>query len=307
MADSAGEIGFIRWLRQQIAEKPGVVLGPGDDAAAWIGPAAGPLLITTDMLLEGTSFRLAEAGAQRVGRKALAVNISDIAAMAGIPRAAVISVGLPRSASQSLAKEMFLGMQPLAQEFDIAIIGGDTNVWAGELVISVTLLGEATAKGPIPRSGAQPGDWIFVTGPLGGSIQGHQFDFTPRVREAIELVHLVNCHAMIDISDGLARDLHHICNESRCGAVIDADRVPISTIAQNLEDGKSALEHALGDGEDFELLFTVGPEDGRRLANGAASIALFHVGECLDQGVWIDAGGIRRPLPALGYEHVFDR
>ncbi len=302
MADSAGETGFISWLRGQIPAKAGVTIGPGDDAAALHWPGDRELLVTTDMLLEGSCFRLAEAGASRVGRKAMAVNISDIAAMAGIPRAAVVSVGLPRLGGRALAEELFQGMKALAAEFDVSIIGGDTNTWTGELVISVTMLGEATPRGPVRRNGAKSGDWLFVTGPLGGSIHSHHLDFTPRVREALALHEQVELHAMIDISDGLARDLHHICEESGCGAVLVADQIPISDAAKSMNDDKSPLDHALSDGEDFELLFAVSPQDGTKLLNGGA----FHIGECIENGVRINVGGRDNPLGPLGYEHSFD-
>ncbi len=302
MADSAGEMGFVSWLRGQIPAKAGVTIGPGDDAAALQWPGNRELLVTTDMLLEGSCFRLAEAGPRRVGRKAMAVNISDIAAMAGIPRAAVVSVGLPRHGGRALAEELFQGMKALAAEFDVAIIGGDTNTWTGELVISVTMLGEATARGPVRRTGAKPGDWLFVTGPLGGSIRGHHLDFTPRVHEALALHEQVELHAMIDISDGLARDLHHICEESGCGAVLVADQIPISEAARSMNDAKSPLDHALSDGEDFELLLAVSPQDGKKLSNGSA----VHIGECIENGVWLNVDGRDSPLAPLGYEHSFD-
>src|SRR5262249_23631477 len=149
-----------------------------------------------------------------------------------------------------------------ADLFQTALAGGDTNSWDGPLVISVTIVGEATGRGPVTRAGARPGDWLLVTGPLGGSILGKHLDFTPRVREAIQLHQAVELHAMIDISDGLAADVHHICEESRCGAILFAEAIPISPEAAKLQDGRPPLEHALSDGEDFELAFAVSPDDG---------------------------------------------
>src|SRR5262245_19688112 len=195
------EFAYIDWVRRHTPHDPRILIGPGDDAAALHWPSGKPLLVTTDMLLEGSCFRLAEAGPRRVGRKAMAVNLSDIAAMAGIPRSAVVSVGLPRSGGQAIAEELFLGINELASEFEASIVGGDTNSWDGPLVISVTVLGTAGTKGPVTRSGAEPGDWLFVTGPLGGSILGHHLEFTPRIREALALHERLNLHAMIDISD----------------------------------------------------------------------------------------------------------
>src|SRR5262245_46529423 len=179
-----GENAFIDWLRRQTPPAPKVLLGPGDDTAVLRWPPGAPCLITTDMLLEGSCFLLAEAGPRRVGRKAMAVNLSDIAAMAGSPLAAVVSVGLPRVGGRKLAEELYLGLREVADEFGTAVVGGDTNSWDGALTISVTVLGVPTGRGPVKRSGAKPGDVLMVTGPLGGSILGHHLDFTPRVREA---------------------------------------------------------------------------------------------------------------------------
>src|SRR5260370_39949215 len=148
------------------------------------------------MLLEGSCFILAEAGARRVGRKAMAVNLSDLAAMAGKPVAAVVSVGLPREGGKVIAEELYLGLRDIADAFDTAIVGGDTNSWDGPLVISVTLLGEATGRGAVRRSGARSGDWLLVTGPLGGSILGKHLTFSPRGGEAMQLHSLVDLHAM---------------------------------------------------------------------------------------------------------------
>src|SRR5437870_3904547 len=188
------EFAFIDWLRRRTPADPRVLLGPGDDTAALRLTDGRACLVTTDMLLDGSCFVLAEAGPRRVGRKAMAVNLSDIAAMAGRPVAAVVSVGLPRTGGRQLAEELYLGLREVADAFDTAIIGGDTNSWDGPLVISVTLLGEATPRGPVCRSGAQPGDWLLVTGPLGGSILGKHLTFTPRVREARALRDVADLH-----------------------------------------------------------------------------------------------------------------
>jgi thiamine-monophosphate kinase len=264
-----------------------------------------PLLVTTDMMLEGSCFRLAEAGPRRVGRKAMAVNLSDIAAMAGRPVAAVVSVGLPREGGRALAEELYRGLREVADAFATAVVGGDTNTWDGPLVIGVTLLGEATARGPVPRSGARPGDWLLVTGPLGGSILGKHLDFTPRIHEALQLHAVADLHAMIDVSDGLAADVNHLCEESRCGAVLRAESIPVSEAARAMPDGRSPLEHALGDGEDFELVFALAPEEARTLlqAQPVAGVKLVHIGECVEQGLWLEEAGQRRPLEPRGYVH----
>ena len=256
------------------------------------------------MLMDGTDFILAEVGPRRVGRKAMAVNLSDIAAMAGTPTAVVVSVALPKE--PKLAEELYLGLRDVTDAFGVALVGGDTNSWNGHLVISVTALGEATTRGPVRRSGAKPGDWLFVTGPLGGSILGHHLDFTPRVREALLLHQVVDLHAMLDISDGLAADLNHICEESRCGAVLVAEAIPVSEAARELSrtSGKSPLQHALGDGEDFELVFAVSPEDGEKLLRDPPVPGLVKIGVCVEAGLWLEESGTRRPLEATGWVHA---
>jgi thiamine-monophosphate kinase len=303
----AGEFGFIDWLRRQTPAAGRVLVGPGDDAAVLRADPAVPWLATTDMLMEGTCFRLAEAGPRRVGRKALAVNLSDIAAMAGRPVAAFVSVALPRQGGRAMAEELYRGLRELADEFKTAVAGGDTNTWDGPLVISITLLGEATARGPVLRSGARPGDGVVVTGPLGGSILGKHLTFTPRVREALQLHEVADLHALIDISDGLSADLDHVCRESGCGAVLYADRIPISEAARSLADGRPPLEHALGDGEDFELIAAVPAGEVPLLlaAQPVAGVTLAHVGDFVaEPGLWLEENGRRKPLEPRGYVHA---
>jgi thiamine-monophosphate kinase len=302
-----GEFDYIDWLRRQTPGDPRVLLGPGDDCAVLAGTAL-PWLVTTDMLLEGSHFCLAEAGPKRVGHKAMAVNLSDIAAMACRPLAAVVSVGLPRQNANQIAEGLYEGMRACADAFDTAVVGGDTNTWDGGLVISVTLLGQPTPSGPVRRAGARPGDWLLVTGPLGGSLLGKHLDFTPRVREAILLQQSAQLHAMIDISDGLAADVHHLCEESGCGAVLRAEAIPIHAAAGQMTDALPPLEHALSDGEDFELAFAVSPEDGRRLVTTQPipGITLAHVGEFLaDKHYLLEENGRRRPLEPRGFAHRF--
>jgi thiamine-monophosphate kinase len=257
------------------------------------------------MLMDGTCFRLAKAGPRLVGRKAMAVNLSDIAAMAGRPVAAVASVALPRRGGRALAEDLYRGLRDVADAFDTAIAGGDTNSWDGPLVISITVIGEATHRGPVPRSGAKSGDWLLVTGPLGGSILEKHLTFTPRVREALQLHELVDLHAMIDISDGLAADVFHLCSESRCGAVLRAEMMPISDAARTINDGRSPMDHALSDGEDFELVFALPAAQAQRLlqAQPVRGITCVHIGECIDEGLWLEENSQRRVLEPRGYVH----
>ncbi|NBO92228.1 MAG: thiamine-phosphate kinase [Planctomycetia bacterium] len=303
-----GENAYIDWLRQRIPSSPRVLIGPGDDTAAVTWGAGPACLITTDMLLEGTCFTLEDSPIQvagvesasplRVGHKAMAVNLSDIAAMAGIPVAAVVSVGLPRRGGRHLGEELFWGMKERADEFGVAIVGGDTNSWDGPLVISISLFGEPGPAGIVRRSGAEVGDWLIVTGPLGGSIRGKHLDFIPRVREALALSSLVRLKAMIDISDGLSLDLSRLCKESACGAVLWSDRIP--------KMPGVTLQQALGDGEDFELLAAVHPTDAKRLLHEQPieGIQIHAIGEVVSVGLWLDVDNCRKPLDVSGFQHI---
>ncbi len=308
VVEQLSEFAYIDWLRQRTARHPRVPAGPGDDCAVVATTPGVPWLVTTDMLLEGSHFVLAEVGSERVGRKAMAVNLSDIAAMGGRPVAAVVSVALPRSHTRSIAEAIYAGMRRLADEFDTAIAGGDTNTWTGGLVIAVTLFGEPGPQGPILRSGARPGDWLMVTGALGGSLAGKHLDFTPRVREALALQEHASLHAMIDISDGLAADVNHLCVESGCAATLLAEAIPISPAARQFNDGRAPLEHALGDGEDFELAFAVTAADGERLLRmqPVPAITLHHIGHfTAGSGLTLVENGRTTSLPPLGYDHPF--
>jgi thiamine-monophosphate kinase len=310
-ADAAptGELAFIRWLRRRTGRHLQMLLGPGDDAAVVRTTPGRPCLLAADMILEGVHFDLSAATPAQVGRKALAINLSDLAAMAARPVAALVSVALPRGRAAALATETLDGMQALAEEFHMSIVGGDTNSWDGPLVIDVSVLGEAGPNGPLLRSTAKPGDWILVTGTLGGSRAGKHLDFTPRVREALLLHEGYHLHAMIDISDGLSTDLHHILEESRCGAELRADAIPISDAAKNADDGRSPLEHALHDGEDFELLFTTPAEQAREiLADPPLRIPVSKIGKITSEtGAWmVDNSGARHELLPHGWQHAFD-
>jgi thiamine-monophosphate kinase len=208
------ESALLAWLRQRLPAHPCLRLGPGDDAAL-LRLADGPeCLVTVDLVSDGVDFQLRSTDPRRIGRKALAVNLSDIAAMAGKPLAAVIAVALPRENAFDLAVELYEGLLPLAERFDLPIAGGDLQSWDGPLVISVTLLGQPTHRGPLLRSGARPGDKIVVTGAFGGSILGRHLDFDPRIDEALLLADRYPLHAGMDVSDGLSLDLSRLANVS---------------------------------------------------------------------------------------------
>ncbi len=304
----AGEFEFIDWVRSQAKVHPRVTLGIGDDAAVLRFPEPADCLVAVDTLMQGVHFNYPEMSAAQIGRKALAVNLSDIAAMAGKPLAAVVGMVFNRQLGNPFARELEAGLLELAEEFDVALIGGDTNTWDGPCVVSITILGEATGSGPVRRDGAKVGDWILVTGSFGGSLAEKHFAFQPRVQEALILHETVNLHAMIDVSDGLAADLYHILDESRVGAVLHADQIPLSEAARLMQNERSALEHALGDGEDFELLFTVSPEEGERLLRQPpVSVPITKIGEITQAGRYelIAEAGKTQPLQRTGWVHGF--
>jgi thiamine-monophosphate kinase len=268
---------LIRWLRRR-CRGDGLRVGIGDDAAV-LGPDQARCdLITTDLLLEGIHFSPGE-DPRRVGRKAMACNLSDIAAMGGTPRVAVVSLGLRRGGGER-ARELMEGLLEMAERFGVELAGGDTTAWDHPTAVSVTLLGVGHGRGPVLRSGGKPGGVLFVTGMLGGSILGRHLDFEPRVREGIWLAEHLSPQAMIDLSDGLASDLVHLARESRVGAVLEESALPISEEAFRLsrKDGRPPLEHALCDGEDFELLFAVSPEEAGSVPSGVAGTPVHRIG-----------------------------
>jgi thiamine-monophosphate kinase len=309
-----GEFGLIDWIRRNTgATRKGTVQGIGDDCAIFEPTSGARLLVTTDMLLDGRHFHLETDGAEAVGYKAMGVNLSDIAAMAGVPRAAVISVALPRAGGIFVAQGLHVGLKRMADRFDVDLIGGDTNAWDGPLVVNVTLLGETTPQGPVRRSGAQPGDWILVTGPLGGSFfRGRHLRPEPRIKEALALNSQARLRAMIDISDGLSSDLGHIREESGgLGALLDESAIPIhdDAIAQSRDDGRPPLDHALHDGEDFELCIVASPDDARRLlAHPPEPARLVRVGEITSEpGLRLrGADGTIAVLQPRGFDHLRD-
>jgi thiamine-monophosphate kinase len=249
---------FLQWLGERVPASSQVALGIGDDAALLNQSAGKQTVVTTDMLMDGVDFHLAECGPRAAGRKALAANLSDLAAMGARPIAAFVSLALPQDGGADLARDLIEGLLPLAAEFDCPIAGGDTNSWRGKLAISITALGEVDAGRAWLRSGARPGDAILVTGAFGGSLQWRHLSFTPRVRAALQLQNMQSeIHAAIDVSDGLSLDLSRICAASGCGARIIAAQVPVQP--------SSDLNGALTDGEDFELILAVPPSTAQQL------------------------------------------
>ena len=262
-----GEFGLINTLKAYAPIAKSVIKGIGDDAAVLPFIKDKYLLLTTDMLAEDTHFTR-RMPPQSIGRKALACNISDIAAMGGLPTFAVISIGLPKNLPLRFIQDMYKGIQSVAKDFNVSIVGGDT-IKTDKIVINIALLGQVEKKHLIMRDGARPGDWIFVTGSLGGSLKsGRHLDFLPRVPQARFLVENFKPHAMMDISDGLSGDLNHILKASKVGARLDYNAIP--------KHKGVSLSQALNDGEDFELLFTLSQKKTQSLMDWQAERKLFY-------------------------------
>lgn len=291
-----GEFGFIERFASQVHTGRNVVKGIGDDTAVIDTGGPDALLMTTDMLIEGAHFLRTLMTPQEIGRKALACSISDIAAMGGTPTYAVVSLGAPSNISAKLIEGIGKGINTLANEYGVSVVGGDT-VRHARIVINVALLGTAPKGDVVFRKGARRGDSIFVTGALGNSFHNRKhLRFVPRVKEAHYLMKHARPTAMIDVSDGLAGDLGHILNESGTGAVIDEARIPLAKGA--------SLEQALHDGEDFELLLTVPPGTAERLRLSKA-FTFYEIGQITPgKGlVLLERSGKKRRIKAKGFEH----
>lgn len=295
-----GEFDFIDWIRARQTTSGRVPIPAGDDLAALHSDSSdGLILVGVDQILDGVHFDARSHAPERIGRKAMNRNLSDCAAMACLPTAATVSLALPRGQSIEWTKRLYEGIEAAGLAFDCPIVGGDTGVWDGPLAVTVSIIGRAAGPFekttvPVRRNGAKVGDSVYVTGPLGGSILGRHLDFVPRVAEARELVGRHRISSMIDLSDGLSRDAAHLAKESGVGILIDALAVPMHADGAQMNDGRSRLEHALNDGEDYELCFT-----------GEAGISsAICVGRVIRApGVWIEIGGRRGRLPATGFEH----
>jgi thiamine-monophosphate kinase len=305
-----GEDELVDWLRGRLpADAARVPVGIGDDmAAVRVGGAL--VAITADMLLDGVHFESGRDSVEHIGRKAIACSLSDCAGMACHPRAATVSLALPRAMTLDDIKRLYEGMAGVAAEFQCLIVGGDTTRWTSGLAIDVAMLAEPMApRGPIRRSGAEVGDIIYVSGLLGGSILGKHLVFPPRLKLAARLAAEPQLHALMDISDGLALDLHRLCRASGCHAELSAEQLEpvISPEARLLaqRSGRPALDHALSDGEDFELLVVGGQELGQ------LGLDLIEVGRI---ATWqeerestlmlYDASGEAVVLEPRGYDHL---
>jgi thiamine-monophosphate kinase len=338
------EFDFISNLRARTASgkhsitpgHSGLVCGIGDDAAVFRNATGKDTVISADLLVEDIDFRRSTTPPLLLGHKALAVSLSDVAAMGARPRWSVLSVGVPEDVFQSdFVDQLYEGLFGLAARYDVQLIGGDTSRTGEKIVIDSTLIGECDSGFAVNRSGAKPGDLIFVTGTLGGAAGGlrliergahvadqkltpsetdsldhlllRQLRPEPRVGWGLVLGHERLATAMIDISDGLSSDLSHLCEASGVGAYIEASRIPIDTDVADL-CGRRALDPlqlALNGGEDFELLFTVRPELAVMLPRRVDGAEITRIGEIreLSHGVKISEGTRVWELQPGGYEH----
>ena len=263
------EFELIARLTKTLPTNENVVIGAGDDCAVLdLGVPDKLILFKTDAVVEGVHFTK-ETPPEKIGRKALARGLSDIAAMAGTPTAALVTIALPERFDAEFIAKVYDGLNSLAGKTSVAIVGGETTANPERILISIALLGTVPRGKQILRSGVKVGDAIFVTGELGGSLAGKHLDFEPRLAEARWLAEHFSIHAMLDLSDGLAGDLQHIVNAGKVGAEILKTALPVSRVAKlrakESSAAKPAALAALTDGEDFELLFTIAGKSAVKL------------------------------------------
>ncbi|NIR50759.1 thiamine-phosphate kinase [candidate division KSB1 bacterium] len=326
-----GEFGLIEEIKTVVGRPPeNVLVGIDDDAAAIELSKQHILLLTTDALIEDVHFNLSYFNFYQLGWRAMAANLSDIAAMGGWPKYALVTLGLPPHTQVENALDLYRGMQRLADSFDIRIVGGDTTHSSERIYISLTVLGEAETDKLTLRAGAQVGDAIFVTGALGGAQAGlkaltspniskegfasaveRHLTPNPRVEEARFLVENFKIHAMIDVSDGLASEINHICKHSGVGAVLHEAAIPMDqatgAVAKHFEE--NGIEYALYGGEDFELIFTVSENAATELLekfdatfdSGCAKIGRI---TAKSRGIVLSKrDGTQTELQRVGYDH----
>lgn len=302
------EVDLIRWIRGRLGRRsPRIVVDSGDDAAV-LKAGRGRILFKTDSVIDGVHFDSRTAKPEAIGHKAIARCLSDIGAMGCFPTFAVVAIMIPWNARSVWVKRVLAGLERTAKKFGTAVVGGDVASHAGRLAITVALLGETRGLAPVRRSGAKVGDSILVTGPLGGSILGKHLKFTPRVREGAELNRRFELHSMIDISDGLATDLGHLCDESRVGAVLFEEVIPVTLDARRLARRERArpLDHALYDGEDYELLFSLSKPEAVRVERAGMGRVIGEITAA--DGMYLrDRGGGVREIQRRGWEHRFRR
>jgi len=265
------EFELIQALTKELPAHQNVFIGPGDDCAVLdLGIPDRYLLFKTDAVVEGIHFE-PTTDPEKVGHKALGRCLSDIAAMAGDPTAALITLALPSGFDPGWVQKLYAGIQRLAARYDVPIAGGETTTNPNGRLISVSLVGTVPKSRCISRTGAKVGDAIFVTGELGGSLRGKHLEFEPRINQGKWLASNFELHSMIDLSDGVAGDLRHLLRPVKVGAELLSEAIPISRAAKlQAREGsarKPPLLAALSDGEDFELLFTIASKEAVRLVD----------------------------------------
>jgi thiamine-monophosphate kinase len=306
------EFELIAKLTKSLPANETVVAGAGDDCAVLdFGLPEKLFLFKTDSVVEGIHFT-PETSPEKIGHKALARCLSDVAAMAGTPAAALVTIGLPKNFDAARIGRIYDGLNALAKKYGVAIVGGETTTNPGGIFISIALLGTVSRGKQILRNGAKTGDAIFVTGELGGSLLGKHLDFEPRLTEARWLAENFSVHAMIDVSDGLAGDLRHILTAGEVGAELLKSAVPVSRTAKlqarESSSARPAFVAALTDGEDFELLLTVASRDAVKLLDAwkkkFPKVKLSCIGKIVPgRGITIrDKHGTQK-LNAHGYTH----
>ena len=306
------EFELIARLTRNLPTNESVLAGAGDDCAVLdLGVPEKLILFKTDAVVEGFHFTRATPPEQ-IGRKALARCLSDIAAMAGTPTAALVTIGLPKDFDAEFVSKIYDGLNSLAKKTGVAIVGGETTTNPGGIMISISLIGTVPRGKPILRSGAKVGDAIFVTGELGGSLAGKHLDFEPRLAEARWLAEHFQLHALMDLSDGLAGDLSHILKASNVGAALLKTALPVSRAAKLRaragDAAKPALLAALTDGEDFELVFTIASRDAVKLLDAwkkkFPTLKLSCVGKIIaGAGIELRDKNGSQKLNAHGYVH----
>ncbi len=301
-----GERAAIRRLAAILPTRPDVRVHIGDDVAV-VSNGAHDLLLTSDAVIEGTHF-LPDTPPEQIGHKAIGRALSDLAATGGEPLWALVDVVSKPDEPVERIEAVYRGLAALAGKYGLAIVGGDL-AQGPVLELHVFAVGRVPAGTALLRSGAKPGDGLYVTGDLGGSIHGKHLAFEPRVKEGLWLRDQGWATAMIDLSDGLATDLRHLLEMSKAGAEVHASRIPISPDARRAGSPRSPLERALCDGEDFELLFCVRPEKQAAFEavwGTAFPLPCTRIGRITDtpnQLVLLDAQGADLPLPSDGFEH----
>ena len=301
---SFDESSLLELIQERLGRQPSdrLILGIGDDAAML--QLDGEHVVTTDLLAESIHF-LPDTPPALIGKKAINVNVSDLAAMAAEPVAATLALAIPAGWNRQRCHELIGGIAAACDAARMPVVGGDISRSRQGLHLSVTAIGRITGRGAVRRSGARPGDAICVTGPLGYSYLGRHLNFEPRWREALWLHEHGQLTAMMDLSDGLAADLPRLCHQSGCGALLWEDCIPVASAPDDRQDHRSALDHALHDGEDFELLFCCEPNDTHwRAAPIELGLTVTQIGTIeAARELRIVRDGQSRPLPTGGYTH----